>query len=906
MTDEQLNRIFDELSVITKTTVSIDLKIHKRYTEEDLINARREIEALIGEADEWYCELTSKPSDVADNDNIYKEISGYFKELKNPQLSKEDELEYYANLFECYNSLKYSFCTAKNETKNLIYAHRKDKNTRVILLCKNVRIMEDLINKICSNNIDKSIIGGEQHFDSIKCGFEWLFCHKDIGNNNKTKQIDIRDSNRYLDYIKYQIMVASKYAEASPKATTDIDQFFEKIKFVFDNEKYDTRTQRINRFKRNVEQLIEIFFRVYELLIKYRDALFREEEIRKSLAAPLSQVGDAFDSISINVVNLSSVAVRVLLDRFVSFVKISDLNFGNSTLGRAWFNYSELSKSNYAGSNFKYARIENAKMKECDISTCNLILADGGRTDFSYSNFNYSNLTGINFVNAIVNYCEFQNAIFIDANIDNYKRVIQDTIGNLYNGADKGIANRRAMKLVEAWIVDDPDAIPIDNAIQSIITEYQKLHLESLTISNSLQKSWTILQYIPQGEDLLHGIAFKMRKVVKWCMRQRISAELLYYAKTIFSRQRKRQKDERVEEHGNVLFDTANLTNVSAKNSQLSGDDLSHIVMPRSSFENADLSGVTMHYTKAKASSFIYCNMNQAEYFESDFQLANFSSAVLNNTIFINCNLNRTNWNKTIIVGSVFADFSFFVEENICAGMDKPLCLQINQNIKFCKDNGEIIGDLPNYDMLLLKEQNCPEEFRKFWQTECSINDATFSDSLADRAVFLNIMADRSIFNRASLKNTFWANCRTYLSDFVETDFRYSSILFCCMGQSNFKKANLTSTSIRYVDFSGCNLSGALFNISNINHALFENVNLQSLNFSGSEIANSAFENCKFNEVIIAGATFNNCIFFNVDFSNLYGLHSSVFANCYFEKCSFDDDDIDDGICDLVKRFGNR
>lgn len=912
MTEEQIAFILDTLSNITQTTTSVNLKIHKRYTEHDLISARKEIETYIEDAEILSHLLigeVSENSEVEINNTIYREINTECANIKNlednttlnPMHRKMQEENCYERLFDCYNKLMYSFRTARRETKNYINLSGTAENTGIILLCKNVRIMEDLINKICSNNIDKSIIGGEQHFDSIRYGFEWLFCQEDLSNSNTRKQLDIRDCNRYLDYIKYQIMVASKYVESSPKAAIEIDYFFDKIRTVFDKMNFETRTSRINEFKINVKKLIEDFFKVYELLIKYRDALLREEEIRKSLAVPISDTSISFNAINPNIINLSSVAVRVLLDRFLSFVKISDLNFGNSTFNRAWFNYSELSKSNYAGSNFKYARIENAKMKECDISTSNLILADGGRTDFSYSNFNYSDLTGIDFADAIVNYCEFQNAIFMDVNIDNYKTAIQETVKGYNNIGDSAI--KRARSLSTAWSADDVDDMSIENTIQIIIEKFQKIEPQLLIINQFPEKSWSILQYVHQSPDLLDEISFQMRKIVRKFLGKRISAELLYYSKELFSNQGSTMKAERISKYGNVLLDTANLTNVSAKYTQLGGSDLSHVTMNGASFENAHLSGVTMHYTKASATSFIYCNVNQAECFESDFHLANFSSAVLNNALFLNCNLNHTIWNKSIIVGTVFADFSFYIEENICGKRDKPLTLQIDQNIKFSNKDNRLICDIPNYNYNEPPIDKCSEVVERFWQCECSIKDAAFIDTLADSAVFFNIVADRTTFNRASFKNAFWANCRAYLSDFIETDFRYSSLLFCCMGQSNFTNANMTSTIIRYVDFSNCNLSSTLFNLSSIDHALFENANLRSMNFSGSVVNNSAFNNCKFKEVILSGATFNNCIFYEVDFINLYGFHSSHFQNCYFQECTFDGENIEDGVHDLVRLF---
>lgn len=955
MSDTYMTGVLDELKTIAQTTTSVDLKIHKRYTKQDMEDARREIREKLVTANRLYFSLVVKEDELAgtnnalkkgslskwiksgsieeefgeawddiqelisavtraanDNKKTYEKISIHFSELSAASLlpksieRRETENSCYTELFNRYNDLQYSFQTARDETKNFLGMEKFDENTGIILLCKNVRIMEDLINKICTNNIDKSIIGGEQHFDSIKYGFEWLFCHEDLSGSNTHKQLDIRDRNRYLDYIKYQIMVASKYVKGSYKDSEKIDLFFEKIKSVFDAKEFEDKTKIIAQFKKSSKALISDFFNVYELLINYRDVLFREEEIRKSLHGNIPAV-DEEDFITINpfITNLSSIAVRVLLDRFVSFVKINDLNFGNSTFNRAWFNYSELSKSNYAGSNFKYARIENAKMKDCDISTCNLILADGGHTDFSYSNFNFSNLSGINLVDATVNHCEFQNAIFVDANIDNYKKAIDETLGKGPDDEDEELI--RARLLSKIWIEDHSDGTPLSFSIQTIIEKYLEISPTSLNLADDSEKSWAVLQYERVRNDPLDKPAKIMREIAKLFLGKHISAQLLQYMQKCFSTQstmNSAAKNERIKRHGNILLVPANLTSVSAKYTQLGGSDLSHVVMPQSSFENADLSGVVMHYTAAAAASFIFCNINHAECFESDFHFANFSSTVANNALLLNCNLNHTNWNKAIIVGSIFADLSYYVEDILSGGSDKEFLIQTDQNLDFGYTD-KLIRDLPTYSNHASSNQNSSlsENVLSYWQNECSINDATFTDALADSVVFLNIVADRSTFNRAFFKNSFWANCRSYLSDCVGTDFRYSAFLFCCMGQSNFTNANLTSTIIRYVDFSNCNLFSTLFNLSKIDHALFISANIRRANFSDSEIQNSAFENCKFDEIILSGAKFSNCIFSHVDFISLIGYHSSEYHNCYFYNCSFENDDIPDGIQNLRERF---
>lgn len=892
MTDLGSTRLLTLLNDIKSSLSNVDLKLHNIYTTENLTSIHNRMKEYLDKAKEMSDGLKihqkNYPNDEKYNkiNKIYKEIeeilngaeicqiSGYKKACFHKELTK---------LFDCYNELEYSFHSASREVSFEI---------GVILFCKNVRIMEDLIDKICRNNIDKSIISGDKHYKSMEDGFEWLFCHNDINSNKAVKHIDIRDRNRYLDYIKYQIMVSSKYVDHSPKSSIDIDKYYSYIEKVFDEKPFDdekrkdTKTNLIKTFKADVTKLIGEFFSVYELLTNYRDLLFLEEEIRKGLKDNDTEKEGVAPRITKSIIDLSSVAVRVLLDRFVSFVKINDLNFGNSTFNRSWFNYSELSNSNYAGSNFKHARIENAKVKGSDISTCNLSLADGGYTDFSYSNFNYSNLTGMNLIGATLNNCEFQHALFRDTNVDSYYEGVKKILDVTNNDFD------RITNLINIWSTKHNGQQSLNNIIityrDSIDAEdFKELESEILPIS--------ILKYTDKkkAKDTINRESINL---VKYLLEEHIPAELLKHAK---ERMNWPGIEDEVQYLGKVFFDTADLTEISAKNTQFSGVDFCHLQMERASFENSDMSNTEMYYSIARNASFTQCNINSLKCFESDFYSCNLSSAIANDIMFINCNLRNTNWDKAILIGATIADFSQFVEPAINESLENHFNLRIDECFTFAKGaynegDGEldpedfnvkqdIINDISNYHLII-------ETIRtnKYQQSSYALSDATFTSVLADNSAFLNIMADRSTFNYSSLKNALLANCRFYLSDFIETDFRYSNITLCCMGQSCFKHANMTNAKVRYVDFSNSNMSNVLINLSELNHVLFDNSDLHEMNVSGAIIKNCAFVNCNIRGMIFSGAQFINCVFYGIKFKDIIGVHTAKFKNCFIRYCTYD------------------
>ena len=895
LTEEEMIRIVKEILAHAK---SVDLKVRNEHETEELDEVREKIKQKLDEAIKKYeklCPETKTPTCEEVDDAREKLRKMEDENPDDPEISAQ-----YSKLYRFYRTKTYSFEVAKIETKNLVVPESFNPSTGLILLCKNVHIMEDVINKVCTNNIDKSIIGGDQQFESMRYGFEWLFCHEDMtvasdDQANEQKHLDIRDINRYLDYIKYQIMVASKYVKKAWKTSEEIDELFGKIEQVYEDLPYDIRQKHLTDFKEKTNKLIETFFDVYELLVTYRDLRFKEEEIRKALKTngPVEKIDRLQDRrndselINFQIINLSSVAVRVLLDRFVSFVKISDLNFGNSTFKRAWFNYSELSKSNYSGSDFKYARIENARMKDCDISTCNLTLADGGNTDFSQSNFTYSNLCGVNLVNAILNGCDFQNVAFTDSNISTYKKALDTIMLTEPKGKKQYQLWITAKELYDNW--QNSATLPLSpgdliNDLQEHIKGFSVDDIDTKDVQipgadNIKPVQRRIIGYNIEKQSKNKKNIYEKHKVLnKRYLSRYISKELVSYIADFENKLEGGKKAARIRDHGKVYWNAANLENAAAKDAKLGGVNLNRVNLSKASFGNSDLSGVSMYYNTAEAASFMESNLNGADCFESNYYQANFSDSVINNAYFMSCNLAYTNWNRAVMINTVFADLSRFLIDQYkdARGDDHSQIF-------------ELVTNAPKTEEAARRDDGADVLDGRFWQKSCCLSSASMCNALADRAIFLNIDADRSSFNASSMKASFWFNCKANLADFIETDLRYSLLAHCDLGQSNFTRANMTSMDVRYVDFSDCNLSNVLFNKSKLEHAVFDNADTRNLNFSGAEVRNSVFSNCQLERAIVTNARFENCIFSNVNFVDMIGFRSSEFINCRCIDCRIND-----------------
>lgn len=897
--DYVLRQIQDDVHSLVSSLNNVDKLGHRHYTENELNQAHLDLESLLDEAKDCFDKLLDCDSSNH-NEEIYIEISALLekieahnREILQAEIKKQRSTKYRKEikqlnikLLENYCSLKYDFSSAYDDLlnhDNIDFLESNDNdNMKTILLCKNVRIMEDIINKICSNNIDKSIINGEKLFESMQYGFEWLFCHNNIlGNdsNKKYKRVDIRDKNRFLDFIKYQIMVSGRFIENSPKTSIEIDKHDKLMRAVFEKNEFSDKVTMIENFKKSVIDLINQFFDVYKILITYRDTIFIEEEIRKSInkSSNNNNSHKVRPKPNKEIVVLSMIALRVLIDRFVSFVKISDLNFGNSTFNRSWFNYSELSNSNYAGSNFKHARLENAKVQNCDLSTCNLSCSDGSCSDFSNSNFNYSNMTSMDLVNSTLNDCQFKNTLFRDSDLDMYEIPIEMLIKKFGEDIDEEDKSR-IKKLLLAWNRGDNE-VSSKELIDTISSCYENISLPDIQIK--LKGKIQVLSKKDYNE-LIKTISNATNQFLENNLSSIISEELLVRSKELINFESDENKKTREKNYGKVLFDSANLTKVSAKRVQMPDMDFSHSNMEFASFEDSDISGSVMYYINALNVSFIRANMNNSNCFESNFESSNFSCSVLNKSNFINCNLNNTNWEKSILNGVLFIDASPLMEDCINSRHNElSLYIFEYQSLDNQVTPGiySVIKDKFTYDKTL-NYSDVPH-----WQKNCRMNDSNLMYVLADNSKFINMFADRCTFNFASLRNSLFANCSMHLSDFNDTDFRYSDIVLCSLGQSSFKRANLTNTNIKSVEFSVANLSNALFNSAELEHVIFDGADLSSINFTNSVIRNSVFIGCNVTDMLVHGAKFENCVFENINFYSVIGHHSCTFINSKYKNC---------------------
>ena len=806
---------------------------------------------------------------------------------------------------------------------------KKDQDY-IIQLGKVVRLIELIIGRISDNNIDKSIMNNELLFQSMCSGFLWLY-----GRETRDAVLDVRDVNRFLDHLKYQIITDKRFQE-KPFENSEVEEAFGRAKEAFErldhNEKSDKilellkieqdggldkenkyiyKISFIKDYKENIRAIIKDFFMDYEHLIGYRDALvhfdrYRRTRRRRRRDEAANENGETKteeEELKENkkILAYAELLKRILLDRFMSFVKVNDLNLGNSTLDKSWFNYSELSDSNFTHTSFKFSRMENAIFRNCDLSTCNFVLADASNTDFQGSNFSYSNLTGLDLTEAILNCAQMNSVLLRDERLDHY---IGGTllINNIKNNEEVRRCRDDLDKLISSKA---PESAVAEQELKQVRTERRsgKVIAELvLDLSGEKEGEWLGSYTSSREQDMLPSLFLPpsqgkqcrglledsyhkiMEDVIEphieFRKRNKISARLL----RVYSEGRKAEKPSlkglREAWSGKVYFGVAILKSASVNEVSMKNVDFSHVQIDMASFVDSDLSETDMYYTSAQKTKFFRTNLNGLDAYRADFTGSNFTEANMVDAVITDCALTGCNFEKAILLNCMIVNS----QEELPEAQRHPY---MSRFIRRRAEGHDPLQTLLEYveDEEEIDGRNC---HIANLDEKCACIDCEFSDVIGDRMSIMNVNMMRSKFNRASAQNAFLYNVLMRWCDLIGADFSNSLCHGVSFHQSGLAGAKFARAKFFACEFSNTDLSGANLISGKIEKAIFDEANLSRCNISCAFVRNCSFNKCNFDGVILTDTVFENVIFSKIDFSGAIGLDEARFKNCIFEQSEQD------------------
>ncbi len=775
-------------------------------------------------------------------------------------------------------------------------APSKTNYSRYTEFLRDMGYIETVIDKICQNNINDSIVASDSVLDSMRIGFKWLYAERKGDKNH----IDVRDANRYLDFIKYCLIVAERFM-AHGYDNDLMEKAFEEKRKEFaalpvpcldsnpqpadkrnasenGSTQCDSKGRRIINFKRNLSTLIDNFFYVYEVLYMYKNALIHIEntDAEKDRSRLDRMVSDSAE-------RLAKLLKALLIERFTSFVKINDVNIGNSMVRKGWFNHTVFNDSSFTCSDFEFARLEDTVMRNCDLSTCTLRNADASAADMIGSNLNYSNLIGIDLSDAVLTRTQMSDVAFRDPEMDRafVQRpiIVEDLPAELKNAETreflsaipytKDSSGRRCICVADMLLEygSNPENAKRLNENKRLSPD-RKRRLSEKVVEWREQTRLYQTNYSDRAND------YDAVKDAVSVLRNGINSgrydnnpgklmEQVYNALKGFEQKRKtsvigrklynalydisRIEDETTYQlrkaiFGKTYFRAANLKGATLDEVSLTSADFSHILMSFASYRNADLGESKMFSTTAKGTDFSGCNLRNCDIYRTDFSDAVFRNANLFHVIIACSNLLNANFTEAIMLNSSIintdpiknpADGTSYLFQNLHDERHQKDAQLSNAGCRWVLET--------KYGMDLYsntKKQSAPIAVRSDW-----------TDVIATESVFIGVDLDTSIFDRANLRRTVFADCAMRWGSFVSADFSDAMLACCSMHQTNLEGCDFAHALLHDVDMSSCCLQN-----SNMIGMICRNVDFSDCDMRNVNISNCVFINCRFDNTLLDNA----------------------------------------------------
>ncbi len=733
-------------------------------------------------------------------------------------------------------------------------------------LSKNLNLIEKVIYKLCYGSIDSSITEGEAEIESVKQAMTWMF-------------VDCVDCDRpsYQDVARVKMILSKKDILESVGEVNDKKEkisgdslkrrCIEHLNRKVTNNHIQKATggvKAMNAYKTVIRNTLNDMFDVLSNLLNFSQYLAVVEET----AYPNIMPNSTFQTLEElktrpnmqKILALAEGVKTVLIEYFVSFVKIKEISLPHSYLSFAQFNHSTITNGNFMSSEIENANMEFASARDCDFSMCSMDNISASHADFTRCNFNYSSMIGADLSNAVLNETALNSITLLD------DRILQpDLYSDRGGDADFQISYADAENEIKELFnkfthnvsLKDPD-LRID-IVSRLGKHYKGENGLSQTLEVPLNKEQYDFKYIIKHNDygcvldkLNREVNNVLEKYDKWCDSRFPHPKCLEWA----------SKDSI---RNSVTVNSANLDSASIKDAVMPDCVFSTIKIKNASFQNTDLNSSTYFYTNAIGAFFGESNMAQAKAGYSDFNNATFNKANLINSQFINCRLSETNFSNANLIDSVIMDTSgeLFYNKVLEDYIDNEgLCVIKIQESDIDAKKTEFIGNAA---------------------IACAdMQDSDFSYSLANNISIVGMNIDRSIFSGANLKRSFIYNCLSRWTDYSEANISYALIIGNAFGHSSLCNANLTSARIFACDFSDCDMRNVNLINARVDNTIFSNCDLEQTNFSNTLFVNCLFQNLNLNNANFTNCVFMNCMIESVSLENERNLITAIFDRCCF------------------------
>lgn len=719
-----------------------------------------------------------------------------------------------------------------------LYEEEKNKNNDemhfdklFVSLCRIIPTVDRIGGQLCDMNIGKGIVTGSENVKPMQRALSWLYIYS-------SKDTDLE----YQDIQRTQRLVRNIIKEGCDLDNYELNGLMKEVERVFDDAGVNDKVSWIKIYKDRTKVLLEATFNCYGLLHKYFDIMrgVDREQFETELLANGGTARTQKSDIRRDYQRIYMLALTVLtvfLRHFVSFAKISDINFPHAMFADSDLISIDLSGSNFISSDLSRSDITGAILRNSDISVSNLTYCNAQNTDLSGCKLNSSNLIGSDFTNALLTDAQLSAVRFRDGRLDNeidfYAKCksieeIQQHIekkSEYHNFWSDNSYKNITRNLFDGFSVDKQD---FDNNITTPLWKATSCRSEETRISfkTSLDEACEIVE--TQLKDYFN--AYRYRSVP-------------YSFIT----------DPTILRNNVACFKFATMTG-----SFLPDSDLSFVNFDSAMLSGADLSGGKFWYTNFRNASLVGANAGGTDFYGvsltgANCGKANFINATLINCDFVGCDLS----------GALMIDASVI-------------------NEKYCEEE---CGDKRKPYVNLIYNESSPLSSAiddRYFGENNSLCDANLDGITATNSIFSGLNMDRSSWQDAKMKKAIIFNCVARWTFFNNVDFSYAILLGVSFHQASLANVLLPKSRLFDCDMSGVKLNRANLTGCKLEKVIFQNTDLGGANFSRSQIKNCCFNDVNFSGTNISETVFENVIFENIDFSDCLGLANARFYNCAF------------------------
>ncbi len=754
------------------------------------------------------------------HDRLVKQFGDGIKKAE-PKVKKQDigasddnlDFQYYLEYYE--SDFDVLLCKMNEREKKSV-----NFEFLLISLSRIVPLVDKIIKRICDMNIGDSVIGDGNRIQAMKSAMLWLYI-----NSTETSELAYQDISRLSRFAKYQI---TRFKRNNRCAYTpgSVDEKYDEIDSEVWGAHSDKKEEWLAKYRQNINLLLDEVFSRFEDLNAYFG--YMRSVTKTDFEATFDDSYDkseGYRKIYLLALNIHNIIVR----RFTSFVKISDLNSPRGMYSFADFKSSTLSDSNFTGSDFSWCDFSDAVLQNCDLSVAGFAFCRADNADFSNSNMNSTSLIGANFSNANLTNVQLMDALFRDTSVDLGERPEEEGAEEKRRRCNQIIRDSFFKKLARA------------NATENGETEAWRMTTVSYT-----DREIRFCGVLGDACRLLDdAIAPVMRAVES----------------AVISDERLKPMLESFEKKGAFAWGegipiTVSLSDATLTGAQMPKADFSHVDMSTCTLSDADVNDARFYYTELSGAAMIGTNFSSTSFFKAKLAGANLEKANLIGTVIIDSDLSGASFSRALLINSIF----------------------INRKCG-CKNDGSVFID----GMLIERAgSHNPDINDAILNSDLSLMDSSFNGVVGSDLVISGYNADRSTWRNAELKRLILFNVTARWSIFDNTDMAYALIVGVTLHQGSLVGVIMPNSRFFDCDMSGTKLNKANLIGSRIERVYFRNADLSEINLSRTYVSNCVFSDVNFKGANISDAVFRNVVFEDVDFMSCIGMSTAVFENCHF------------------------